>query len=79
MGDRRHFSGPDLVNRRLEVVSIWVISDPFGTMPESNLIIVEQSDLAVMYPELSPANLSVMSQEREELSRQLGQRAPETV
>ena len=50
---------------------------PLGS--ESNLIIVEQSDLAVMYPELSLANLSVMSQEREELSRQLGQRAPETV
>lgn len=67
------------MNRRLGVVSIWVISDPFGTMTESNLILVEQSDLAVMYPELSLANLSVMSQEREELSRQLGQRAPETV
>lgn len=67
------------MNRRLGVVSIWVISDPFGTMTESNLILVEQSDLAVMYPELSLANLSVMSQEREELSRQLEQRAPETV
>lgn len=67
------------MNRRLGVVSIWVISDPFGTMTESNLILVEQSDLAVMYPELSLANLSVMSQEREELSRQLGQRVPETV
>lgn len=67
------------MNCRLGVVSIWVISDPFGTMTESNLILVEQSDLAVMYPELSLVNLSVMSQEREELSRQLGQRAPETV
>lgn len=53
--------------------------DPFGTMPESNLINVEQSDLAVMYPELSLASLSAVSQEREELSRQLGQGAPEIV
>lgn len=67
------------MNHRLGVVSIWVISDPFGITPESNLIIVEQSDLVVICPELSLANLSAMSQEREELSTQLGQRAPETV
>lgn len=78
----RRFSGSDLVNhhrlRGCEHLGYqWTLAcDPFWTMPESNSIVVEQSDLQVMYPELSLAKLSAISQEREELNRELGQGAP---